>query len=335
MWKEAINSGVATGRNGKGILYFWSAGNGAWCYDYFHVLTHCDNSNYDGFANYHNVMAIAAAKANGEQAFYSELGANILITGYGGVNCDSLAITSTDLIGSNGYNTGAEASDLSNTDYTQCFNGTSAAAPTASGVAALVLQANPDLSWRDVRRILAITARQNDISDRDWTTNGAGYQVNHKYGFGILDAKAAVDAAKSWINLPPQETYTTPLRTVNLEIPDANYTGLIDSVTVSGSGISDLESVVIEFSAADHRHSGDLSVILISPTGTQSVLAEKHPCWGGEDLGENCIEFDAWTFSSVRHMGEAADGTWSLWVSDRWAVDTGTFQSWRLTFYGN
>lgn len=47
-----------------------------------------------------------------------------------------------------------------------------------------MLQANPDLTWRDVQNILVNTAKITDPTDSDWKTNGAGHFINHKYGFG-------------------------------------------------------------------------------------------------------------------------------------------------------
>ncbi len=46
-------------------------------------------------------------------------------------------------------------------NYTSRFNGTSAAAPVVSGVIALMLDANPNLTFRDVQEILLRSARQN------------------------------------------------------------------------------------------------------------------------------------------------------------------------------
>ena len=60
---------------------------------------------------------------------------------------------------------------LADTDYTSRFNGTSAAAPIATGVVALMLEANPNLTWRDVQEILVRSARQNaefDVPISDW-----------------------------------------------------------------------------------------------------------------------------------------------------------------------
>ena len=55
-----------------------------------------------------------------------------------------------------------DASLNSNCEYTSTFNGTSSAAPVTSGVVALMLDANSSLSWRDVKHILASSARQVD-----------------------------------------------------------------------------------------------------------------------------------------------------------------------------
>ena len=67
-----------------------------------------------------------------------------------------------------------------------------------SGIVALMLEANPKLNWKEVQAILIKTSRVVDESDSDWVTNGGKYKVNHKYGYGLVDAKAAVEMAKNW-----------------------------------------------------------------------------------------------------------------------------------------
>jgi kexin len=214
-------------------------------------------------------------------------------------------------------------------NYTNTFNGTSSATPLASGVVALIEQANPNLTWRDVRYVLANSARMNDPTDADWTVNGAGYHVNHKYGFGVVDAGAAVALAPTWVNVPALITLTTPTDHANLAIPDNDPVGVTSSIVVAGSGIQNIEHVEITFDAADHTFSGDLQIVLTAPSGTQSVLAETHDCPQGASPYVN------WVFGSVRHLDEPADGTWTLNVSDRAAGDTGTFRYWSLKFRGH
>ena len=70
--------------------------------------------------------------------------------------------------------------------------GTSFATPVVSAVAALMLQANPELGWRDVQAILAITSQKQDFSDESWTTNSAGISHSYKYGFGVSLSSSAV-----------------------------------------------------------------------------------------------------------------------------------------------
>lgn len=91
-------------------------------------------------------------------------------------------------------------SDPISTNYTTSFAGTSAAAPVVSGVIALMLQAKPELTWRDVQYILIETAHKNP--GWDGTPNTAGYEHSNRYGFGRVDATAAVKKALDWIPLP-------------------------------------------------------------------------------------------------------------------------------------
>ena len=50
------------------------------------------------------------------------------------------------------------------------FSGTSCAAPLAAGIFALVLEANPDLTWRDMQHLVVQTARKNDPDGHSWNT---------------------------------------------------------------------------------------------------------------------------------------------------------------------
>ncbi len=326
IWRTAIDTGHTTGRNGLGTIYVWAAGNG-------HTLG--DNANYDGYANYRGIATIGAVNRSGQRAYYSEKGANLLVSAPGGENCDGIlssnnkGIVTTDLTGSDGYNSGLSSSDYtSQPNYTACFGGTSAATPVVSGVVALILQANPNLGWRDVHAILARSARQNDPSDPDWQTNGAGLSVNHNYGFGVVDAHEAVLLAEGWTNLGEEKTFSTSVKVVNQPIGDNSGIPVSSTITVTGSGISNIEFVDIRFSAAEHTYSGDLEIILTNQTtGTISRLAETHTC-------SPCIPYRNWRFGSTRHLGESADNDWVLTIEDKADNNSGTFESWQLIFYG-
>ena len=339
LWTTAINTGLTNGRGGKGSVYMWAAGNGA-AKQCTSTWVCSDNSNYDGRANYRGVMAVAAVDDKGKQSSYSESGANLWISAPGGGGCTTHTITTTDRTGSVGLNPPNPATgyvDYVNTGYTRCMNGTSAATPGASGVVALMLAANPNLGWRDVRIILAQTARKNDAGDAGWVltsgTQTPKYWFNHKYGFGVADAAAAVSAASGWTNVVAEVTYTTPLSTPAKPIPDNDLvTGASDTITVAGSNISSIEFVEITFTATNTPYSGDLEVTLTSPNGTVSVLAVPHNCAGAS--GSCTSTYNGWVFGSARHLGEAANGAWTLTAYDGVAGGTGTFSSWKLKFYG-
>ena len=97
--------------------------------------------------------------------------------------------------------------DNPNGNYTSSFNGTSAAAPSVSGGVAVLLGAYPDLTWRDVKHIMANTARKNDstrsytrngLDQYNWNANAAGYSHHYWYGFGAFDLGAAMDFASTY-----------------------------------------------------------------------------------------------------------------------------------------
>jgi proprotein convertase subtilisin/kexin type 2 len=326
VWRDAIDSGVTNGRGGRGVIYTWAAGNGAFAQG---QPGDVDNSNYDGFANYYGVISVAAVGDAGTKAFYSEKGANVWISAPS-MGDNNHGITTTDLTGTAGYSDGGSG-DLSDPNYTENFNGTSAACPLVTGVAAQMLEANPNLTWSDVRIILAETARQNDPLDGDWSTNGAGYHINHSYGFGVLDAGAAVAMASTWTPLPDVTSVQTNLLPINLAIPDNNATGVSAAFNISGTGLTALEYVHIFVDAPSHTYWPDLEISIESPSGTVSLLAEPHPAAGS---GPITPALSNWRFGSARHLGEPANGTWTLRVRDMAAGDTGTLVSARLQFFG-
>jgi subtilisin-like proprotein convertase family protein len=187
-----------------------------------------------------------------------------------------------------------------------------------------MLQANPNITWRDVRLILAGTAKKNDPTESEWTTNGAGYHINHKYGFGRIDAYAAVNKAVTWKNVGPEMSIVAS-RSPYLPIPDNDSTGVSDTIIID-KNIS-IEFLEINFTAANHTYWGDLQIELTSPSGTKSILAENHN-------GNRINRYNNWIFGSVRQLGEYSNGTWKLTVKDMWRGDNGTFQKWGLRIYG-
>jgi len=310
----ALRSGTTNGRGGRGSVFVWAAGNGG---------SAGDDSNKDGYANSIHVIAVGAATSNRTAAAYSENGSNVAVCA---PSNGGLGITTTDLTGSAGYNNADPgASEPADLNYTGSFGGTSAATPIVAGVAALVLSTNPSLSWRDVKAVLMRSASPIE-SAGTWTTNSAGLRFHEKLGAGLVNASAAVSLARTWPPLPPMRSESIERTSLALPIPDNNSAGTTVTFTRSGPALA-LEHVQLTLTAT-HPNRGELEVTLTSPSGMVSRLMSTHP-----DTGAN---YQAWTFSSVRHWGEEATGTWTLRVADRSTLSAtiGSLQSATLSLHG-
>ncbi|CAG2222109.1 FURIN [Mytilus edulis] len=112
--KSAIQEGVINGRNGKGVIYTWAAGNGG----------SQDNCNADGYVNSIYTIGITSVQ-QGQNAWYSEVCAAALAATYGGSEQDRYLITTSIF---------SECSD-------ENVQGTSFSTPIATGIIALTLQA--------------------------------------------------------------------------------------------------------------------------------------------------------------------------------------------------
>ena len=325
-WVDAVVRGVTEGYGGKGVLYVRSGGNDA-------VLG--ANSNLSGFRNHYTGTAVCAVTDRGVRSHYSEQGANLWVCAPSGASYLPAAITTTDNFGR----------------YRNTYGGTSATAAIVSGVAALVRGAHADLTWRDVKLILAGSARKNDPSNTGWEEGAPQYgsateryEFNHEYGFGVVDAGAAMDLAAGWTSLPQLTEETQASGDVSLAVPDLPSSGTPTTVTSSitmGSGVQFTEFVSIRpsLTAAAFR---DLQIELESPSGKVSVLSPYHLVGPGECrslfgiLPGQCNLDGSLRLGSARHLGEDPAGVWTLRIADR--VDGGAdarLNSWSLTVYGH
>ena len=103
-WKSAIDTGLSSGRGGLGAIYVWAAGNGCEPSSSDPSVCLADNSNFDGYANHHGIIAVGAVNDQGTRSSYSEKGANLWVSAPGGEYCDTHTIVTTDLTGTNGFN---------------------------------------------------------------------------------------------------------------------------------------------------------------------------------------------------------------------------------------
>lgn len=302
----AMQSAVTTGRQGKGTILVWAGGNGREVKD---------DSNYDGYANSIYTIAVGAIDSQMRQSYYSEPGANLhCVAPSNGETNTSVSITTTDRTGSVGY---------SSTDYHSNFSGTSASCPVVAGVVALLLEKNPALGWRDVQEIILRSSKRINPSDTGWTMNAAGLRFHHSYGAGLIDAAAAVALAESWVNRMPSLPPVVSTQTTSSSIPDHPNVGITRSFVINAA--MRVEQVTVKLSAT-HTRRGQLAVTLTSPSGMVSQLADVH-----DDENDH---YANWVFSSVRHWGELAQGTWTLHVRDGVSNTSGTLTLAELTLHG-
>ena len=71
-------------------------------------------------------------------------------------------------------------------------SGTSASAPLAAGIIALVLHANSKLNWRDVQHLTVQCAHNGNLRATDWSHNAVGRNFSHSFGYGLMDASCMV-----------------------------------------------------------------------------------------------------------------------------------------------
>ncbi|MBN2648016.1 MAG: S8 family serine peptidase [Thiotrichales bacterium] len=371
---EVYRWGTENLRAGKGAIYLKAAGNefieGAGnCTQANEFAVTCLNSNMEPDQTIPYVLPIAAFNDQGVRSEFSNTGASIWLAAPGGG--DGSGILTTDHSGCNqGYSqTNGEfsfndfdrglRSENENCDYFSAFAGTSAAVPHVSGAAALLLEANPDLTWRDLKQLFARSARKLDANlpavtlrlglqtvtlENGWVTNAAGLNFSNAYGFGALDVNRALTLATSnYPNLPPQQVWTQVGSVSNGGvIADASATGITETLSVSQNLQPVVESVQLRLSLAgvDERADGqtdfdfsDYQIILQSPSGTQSVVMTPFHSFDKR--------FKITDYPMITHAfyGEPLNGEWRLLIRDLDSSGNldgqGKLVNWSLRFYGH
>ncbi|KAM3615600.1 uncharacterized protein V6R79_004851 [Siganus canaliculatus] len=314
--KAALQHGVIAGRQGFGSIFVVASGNGG---------QYNDNCNYDGYANSIYTITVGAVNEEGRMPFYAEECASMLaVTFSSGRNKMRSIVTS----------------DWSMREGTGCtveHTGTSAAAPLAAGMVALMLQVRPCLSWRDVQHIIAFTATKCDNS-ADWKVNGAGFSHSHQHGFGLLNAWRLVNAAKVWESVPFLVSYQSSV--IKEETPIPVYPNKlirvwnVSAADLSQSGLETLEHVTVTVTIT-HPCRGNLEVVLVCPSGMTSIIGARRA------NDKESYGYRDWTFSTVRCWGERPEGQYTLKISDhkepmlKECAPVGVWKQWSLTLYGS
>ncbi|MDX2222905.1 MAG: S8 family serine peptidase [Rhodospirillaceae bacterium] len=311
---EAVENAARLGRGGLGTVIVFSAGN---------AREDGDNVNHHNLQNSRFIVTVAATTQQGQIARFSTPGAAVLIAAPG------QDILTTDRTGDAGYSF--------RSDYTT-VSGTSFSAPIVSGVVALMLEANPRLGWRDVQRILALSARHEPLTQSGWRANGAdtwnggGLVYNNDFGFGLVDARAAVRLAESWpvISTLANEVSAAATSALAVPIPDNAPAGAVSQLTLAADMRVERVEVAVDI---DLVRTGDLVIVLISPSGTESTLIDR-PGRAAYSPGGSFTNGLDFTLSSVHFLDEPAAGTWTLKVIDAGAGSVGRLVSWTLRVFG-
>lgn len=150
----AIDSAITKGRKGKGCVFVKSAGNTF------------DAISYPG--NYRKeVLAVANMTRDGSLSASSAFGDNMFVTAPGTAIWSTVPGNATD-----------------------SMSGTSMAAPHVAGLAALILERNPQLTAEKVREVIARNAKKVGKYGYNKTKQYGSW--NEHYGYGLIDAYNAV-----------------------------------------------------------------------------------------------------------------------------------------------
>ena len=355
------------GRGGKGSIYVKSSGNSFqddnnnYCGLGSDWIS-CDQSNFEFADSIPYTIVVAALRNDNIKSSYSSAGAGVWISGFGGeygynsslgwgvagTPFEDPALMSTDrsncnigYVGGNGNPNNSFNDPINvhpentNCNYVSSMNGTSAAAPSVSGAIALILEANPNLTWRDVKHILAETGVKTDpnrslniqgdlptsVNQFRWVNNAAGYDWHQWYGFGVIDTAATVSMAENYsTNLGTFKSYYTGWDVSSASLPQAGTITFNLSLDVaSAAGINTIEYIRwgVEM---DHTSVSSVGWVLVSPSNTEiSILnpfhgANVNPYCSYTSNG-NCIWVPV-TTGVAGFYGENPNGTWQFKLSD-------------------
>jgi len=283
---DALAQGVRIGRNGKGTIFVFASGSD------FYVG---DDVNMSGFQNSRYTITVGAVGKDRRHTAYSTPGAALLVTAPAGDNNGVSNILTAGLGGT-------------------CANsgpGTSFASPVVSGVIALMLEARSELTWRDVQGIIASTSQKvTDAKDISAVTNAAGFWVSNWYGFGIIDAKKAVDAALNWVLWTPEEQAIGASKEEKQPISN-DGTVFVSKVTIGQEYKGFQAGSAVVLINLQHYNRGNLKLTLVAPSGTESILLP------GRRPEKTQLEGDErWKLMTLRNWGEDPTGEWQLKVQD-------------------
>ncbi len=303
----AMDFAATQGRNGKGCIILFAAGNGN------------ESVDNDGYASYSKVTAVAACNDKGKRSAYSDFGGAVWCAFPSNHGNPSLTpgIWTTDRTGPVGYNSGNALKGDAAGNFTNSFGGTSSACPGAAGVAALIIARNPTLRWDQVRDIIKQSCDKIDTAGGNYDANGR----SPFYGYGRINAKKAVELAM------PVQVDPIAIRTAiqDVAIKDLK-TSKLDLAVADTKPIQSIKVAV----DIEHTYIGDLVISVKPPAATGVNAITLHNREGGalDNVKKTYDEVNAPGLVALK--GKSPQGTWTLIVEDREKQDTGRIRSFTL-----
>ncbi|CAH2229642.1 neuroendocrine convertase 1-like [Pararge aegeria] len=282
---EAFQRGVEKGRGGKGTIYVWANGNGG---------SHDDNCNCDGYSSSIYTISIGSASQQGLFPWYGEICPSTLATAYSSGAYKDQKIATTD----------------TNDSCTLGHTGTSAAAPLAAGIIALALQANHNLTWRDVQHLIVWTSEYAPLAENPgWQKNGAGLRFDIRFGFGLLNAGALVTAALNWTTVPDRQTCRIDAPSAKKRESMSSAETVDIAIDVFDCPVNYIEHVELVTNIKYTRR-GALEIYLVSSQGTKVQILS------ARSRDNSAAGLVNWPLTSVATWGEDPFGLWHVIFQD-------------------
>lgn len=326
-YEEKIRIGTTLGRKGKGVIYVFAAGN---------LNDIQEQTPFFNVLNMHEVIVVGGCTRMGTTANYQNRGPAILISAPSGF--DSIPNTGPGIL--------AAVPIIGNRlPYTLAMNGTSASAPHISGLCALILQANKNLTWRDVQHILVYSSLQvylpkedeqlNVLGSSTFLLNTSGLYYDRNFGYGVPYAPISIDLAIQWILLPSEEIFEQVIvYNPPIVIPDTN-TIVELPIEFPLLGYLAIETVVLSFEINGGRPF-DLFIGITSPSGTGVSTMVVHidpatiPCESGMYTIHTNIKDEAFRDETPYVLGSP----WLIRFADPIIGSINTISSMKMVIHG-